>query len=252
MSPASKKGLKMTSGRFSIIVTSAGGGTGDPWAGGVAGAGRGAGLALCGRPGRWAPRCPAGAGVSTAHGRPAEAGARRARAAKSPSGVRGRGWTRVGRCAWTGAFEDVLLPRFSRGASGVTDARGSCSGLRPDARRRPAEPRGRARVRPRACPRRSSRHGRQGLGAGGRPGGSAVLSPFPRGRPGRADRLGKQEPGAEGGDPGPQGARAGDPRGGLEAARVRKRRREQATAQGRAPDARGAPETFARLRFGES
>lgn len=146
---------------------------------------------------RWAPRCPAGAGVSTAHGRPAEAGARRARAAKSPSGVRGRAWTRVGRCAWTGAFEDVLLPRFSRGASGVTDARGSCS-------RPPSQ------------------------------------------------RLGKQEPGAEGGDPGPQGARAGDPRGGLEAARVRKRRREQATAQGRAPDARGAPETFARLRFGVS
>lgn len=87
---------------------------------------------------RWAPRCPAGAGVSTAHGRPAEAGARRARAAKSPSGVRGRGWTRVGRCAWTGAFEDVLLPRFSRGASGVTDARGSCS--RPPSRR-PAQTR---------------------------------------------------------------------------------------------------------------
>lgn len=62
-----------------------------------------------------------------------QAGARRARAAKSPSGVRGRAWTRVGRCAWTGAFEDVLLPRFSRGASGVTDARGSCS--RPPSRR---------------------------------------------------------------------------------------------------------------------
>lgn len=202
---------------------------------------------------RWAPRYPAGAGVSTAHGRPAEAGARRARAAKSPSGVRGRGWTRVGRCAWTGAFEDVLLPRFSRGASGVTETH---VGPAPASVPTPgADPQSRGeglRVRPRACPRRSSPHGRQGLGAGGRPGGSAVLSPFPRGRPGRADRLGKQEPGAEGGDPGPQGARAGDPRGGLEAARVRKRRREQVTAQGRAPDARGAPETFARLRFGVS
>lgn len=126
----------MTSGRFSIIVASAGGGTGDPWAGGVGGACRGAGLALCGRAGR--PDVPRGAGVSTAHGRPAEAGARRARAAKSPSGVRGRGWTRVGRCAWTGAFEDVFLPRFSRGA--IWGDRRTWVLLRPPSRR-PAQTR---------------------------------------------------------------------------------------------------------------
>lgn len=151
----------MTSGRLSIIVASAGGGTGDPWAGGVAGACRGAGLALCGRAGR--PDVPRGAGVSTAHGRPAEAGARRARAAKSPSGVRGRAWTRVGRCAWTGAFEDVLLPRFSQGASGVTETHvGPAPGLRPNAL-------GNRSPEPRAGTLARKERGRETLAAASRP-----------------------------------------------------------------------------------
>lgn len=112
---------------------------------------------------RWAPRCPAGAGVSTAHGRPAEAGARRARAAKSPSGVRGRGWTRVGRCAWTGAFEDVLLPRFSRGASGVTETHvGPAPGLSPDAL-------GNRSPEPRAGTLARKERGRETLAAASRP-----------------------------------------------------------------------------------
>lgn len=199
-----------------------------------------------------APMSPAGAGVSTAHGRPAEAGARRARAAKSPSGVRGRGWTRVGRCAWTGAFEDVLLPRFSRGASGVTDARGSCS--RPPSRR-PAQTRraegkgcesGRALVRGGVAGTAVRARGRRAAGGVSRP---VALPAWPAGESGPPWETGAR---SRGRGPWPARSAGGDPRGGLEAARVRKRRREQVTAQGRAPDARGAPETFARLRFGVS